>query len=262
MTAEELATLLRAKKRHGYWHGYCPAHEDRSPSLSIREEDGRVFLRCFAGCDIEDILKVLNLSFRDLGSGSRGWQKRICVPKAIRACGKKEKKPLGPPEAIYRYTNECGDVVAEKIRYAGKAFLWRRRDGHEWIWKVDRQSLPLYRLHEVKRASHICIVEGEKDADCLRRMVKPNWAVTTAPNGAESWRREYSDFLQGKTVFLVPDTDGPGLKYAERIREEAKGIAKAMYFVSVAPYKDVSDYLKEHSKEELRRIFLRGTRWS
>ena len=45
----------------------CPAHQDRSPSLSIREgDDGRVLIYCHAGCNTGDVLKELHLSFRNL----------------------------------------------------------------------------------------------------------------------------------------------------------------------------------------------------
>jgi hypothetical protein len=37
----------------------CPAHEDRTPSLSIRVGRSRLLLHCFAGCDATDILKAL-----------------------------------------------------------------------------------------------------------------------------------------------------------------------------------------------------------
>lgn len=43
----------------------CPAHDDRKPSLSIRDgKDGRLLVKCFAGCDfarIRDALKARNL---------------------------------------------------------------------------------------------------------------------------------------------------------------------------------------------------------
>ena len=49
------------------WMARCPSHQDRSPSLSVREmEDGRVLLHCFAGCEVGDVLGSLGLSFRDL----------------------------------------------------------------------------------------------------------------------------------------------------------------------------------------------------
>ena len=51
----------------GNWIAKCPAHEDRSPSLSIRElEDGRVLINCFGGCGAGDVLAALGLRMSDL----------------------------------------------------------------------------------------------------------------------------------------------------------------------------------------------------
>lgn len=57
----------------GKYFARCPAHDDKSPSLSIREtDDGRVLLHCFAGCDAESILSALSLEFSDLYPESLG----------------------------------------------------------------------------------------------------------------------------------------------------------------------------------------------
>jgi hypothetical protein len=49
------------------WISRCPAHEDKSPSLSIREtDDGRVLLHDFGGCETGDVLAALGLDFADL----------------------------------------------------------------------------------------------------------------------------------------------------------------------------------------------------
>lgn len=38
----------------------CPAHDDRSPSLSIKDADnGKILLHCFAGCTFEDVTCAL-----------------------------------------------------------------------------------------------------------------------------------------------------------------------------------------------------------
>jgi hypothetical protein len=51
----------------GRWIGICPAHEDKSPSLSIREtDDGRVLIHCFAGCGAGDVLAAIGLRMSDL----------------------------------------------------------------------------------------------------------------------------------------------------------------------------------------------------
>ncbi len=49
------------------WKALCPAHDDREPSLSIKEgDDGRVLLYCHAGCPTEGVLRALDMTFRDL----------------------------------------------------------------------------------------------------------------------------------------------------------------------------------------------------
>jgi hypothetical protein len=51
----------------GRWTACCPAHEDKSPSLAVRELDGgRVLLHCFAGCETPDVLAALGLDMNDL----------------------------------------------------------------------------------------------------------------------------------------------------------------------------------------------------
>ncbi|TRO23741.1 virulence-associated protein E [Ectopseudomonas mendocina] len=65
----------------GKWIALCPAHGDRNPSLSVRElEDGKVLLKCWAGCSAEEIVSALGLHLRDLfpdsGTTSYGLSKR------------------------------------------------------------------------------------------------------------------------------------------------------------------------------------------
>lgn len=49
------------------WLARCPAHDDRSPSLSITEgEDGRTLIYCFAGCGSTDILAAVGLDYSAL----------------------------------------------------------------------------------------------------------------------------------------------------------------------------------------------------
>jgi hypothetical protein len=45
----------------------CPAHEDRTASLSIGVgRDGQILLHDFGGCDTAKILRALGLRFSDL----------------------------------------------------------------------------------------------------------------------------------------------------------------------------------------------------
>lgn len=69
MSAESLLSRLERVKRtgSGRWIARCPAHDDRGPSLSIRElDDGRILIHCFAGCSADSILSAAGLNFCDL----------------------------------------------------------------------------------------------------------------------------------------------------------------------------------------------------
>ena len=60
--------LLSGVKKSGVgFMASCPAHDDRSPSLSVKEgNDGRVLLHCFAGCTFYEVIESLGLSPGDL----------------------------------------------------------------------------------------------------------------------------------------------------------------------------------------------------
>ena len=60
ITATELAAALGGRRSGHDWIARCPAHDDRKPSLSVREaKDGRVLIRCHAGCDQETVVAAL-----------------------------------------------------------------------------------------------------------------------------------------------------------------------------------------------------------
>lgn len=62
-----LSRLENPRGRSPKWSAKCPAHEDRSPSLSLKVlDDGRVLIHCHAGCSAPDVLAALGLSLADL----------------------------------------------------------------------------------------------------------------------------------------------------------------------------------------------------
>ena len=44
----------------------CPAHDDRSPSLAIKDDSDRLLLHCFSGCETTDVLGAIGLTFADI----------------------------------------------------------------------------------------------------------------------------------------------------------------------------------------------------
>ena len=87
MTVEAFAALVEARRAgQGRWQARCPAHADRSPSLSIREGKNRVVLvHCFAGCPLEAILAALGLVYRDLFAGPQPSPQQACQAAQERA---------------------------------------------------------------------------------------------------------------------------------------------------------------------------------
>ena len=62
-----IGRLDRVKGRNGSWTARCPAHDDKGPSLAVREaEDGRILLHCFAGCPVENVLAAVAMDMSDL----------------------------------------------------------------------------------------------------------------------------------------------------------------------------------------------------
>ena len=70
MTAGTLLSRLDRVRKVGLgrWVAACPSHDSRSKSsLAIRElPDGRVLLRDFGGCTVEDVLGAVGLTMAEL----------------------------------------------------------------------------------------------------------------------------------------------------------------------------------------------------
>jgi putative DNA primase/helicase len=76
MNAESIAKALAGRKVGGSWTARCPAHNDRTPSLSIREaDDGKVLVHCHAGCDQEQVIAVLRTCGLWLEYGPRSFSR-------------------------------------------------------------------------------------------------------------------------------------------------------------------------------------------
>lgn len=71
MSAAQLLDRLDGVRQtaQGRWIAKCPAHQDRSPSLSVRElDDGRVLVHDFGGCGALDVLSAVGLDWNALFS--------------------------------------------------------------------------------------------------------------------------------------------------------------------------------------------------
>ncbi len=91
MNAESIAHALGGRKSGAGWMARCPAHEDHSPSLSIRETDGKLLVHCHASCAQQAVIEALRA--RGLWPQcERTW--RPGAPRPITARQRAEARPL------------------------------------------------------------------------------------------------------------------------------------------------------------------------
>jgi len=65
--SELVERLDKVKGKEGRYTASCPAHEDKSPSLALRElSDGRILMHCFGGCSTVSVLDAMGLTMTDL----------------------------------------------------------------------------------------------------------------------------------------------------------------------------------------------------
>lgn len=112
MSTDEFLGLLQGVRRtsRGY-QARCPAHGDRSPSLSIREaEDGRILLHCFAGCKAQEVCDSLHIPLRELfGDAEQD-------PAQIRLARQQRDREKRKRERAQRALNVSADAMREAER--------------------------------------------------------------------------------------------------------------------------------------------------
>jgi len=81
LSARSIAEALGGHKTGRDWMARCPAHDDRNPSLSIRDaDDGKVLVCCHAGCPQEAVVAALKV--RGLWSGDDTRQRQELPERA------------------------------------------------------------------------------------------------------------------------------------------------------------------------------------
>jgi len=234
-------------KTGGGWLALCPAHPDHNPSLSIDVgDDGRVLLKCMAGCDTEAILKAAGLTWPDLFPDGQRPQPQIV--------------------ATYDYHDANGTLVFQVVRKRPKAFTQRRPNGAGgWIWNLTGVERVLYRLPELLAADPrqtVFIAEGEKSADAVAGL---GLTATTNPQGAGKWRASYNRWLKDRAVVILADNDPEGRKHAQEVAQALDGVASRVTTLELPnlPAKgDVCDWLANGgTAAELLRLANEAPAW-
>ena len=241
MTFDAILEAFQAKRVGANFMAKCPAHADRNPSLSISEKDGQILLRCHAGCDTRDVLGAVGLTFEDLHEGPNLHE----GPKLV---------------ATYDYVDENGEPLFQVCRYEPKTFKQRKADGAGgWSWSLNGVRRVPFLLPDVLRADHVLVVEGEKDAQYASQSM--GLTATCNPGGAGKWKDEYSEFLRGKHVTIIPDNDEPGRRHASQVAKSLVGKAASVAICDLPEgIKDLSEW--PLSRDSLLDLIKQAPPWS
>jgi hypothetical protein len=224
--ARVLARVQGVRRNGTGWTARCPAHDDRTPSLSIAQgDDGRVLLKCHAGCTHKEIAAALGIEERELFPPTEAAATPSRPPRPPRefdsaAAGADAYRTThGPEAAKWVYHDAQGKPI-------GLVMRWNRKDGtkdYRPVWRFgDRWRLtypdvrPLYALDRLAAApgGRVFVVEGEKCAEMLWTLGLP---ATTSPGGSNAARQGDWSPLTGREVAVLPDADDPGRKYAAEV---------------------------------------------
>jgi len=253
------------------WSARCPCHDDQKNSLGIIVgADDRAVLKCLAGCSTPDIIRTIGETWSSLFRTST-------AKHPSQKSGDAARKIV----ATYDYHTASGELLFQVVRYAPKDFRQRRPDASkpgQWIWKMDGVQRVLYHLPDIANAppdATIYVVEGEKDADKLRR---GGFIATTIPGGAGKWSQSYAEALRGRHVVLIPDMDRPsqvtgkrpGWEHVVKVGNALLGIAASIrvlelpntFATPLVPKWDVSDWIAAGgTKAQFLEAVAKATAW-
>lgn len=266
-----LAKLSNVRRNGSGWTADCPCHESKSKkSLSVSEADGKVLIRCWAGCPTEDILKAIGLQWRDLFSDN-GHRPETPPPKLQRPALDPlswwasychvpadflETLPLEADGGNLAFT--FGPAAVRKLRPSGaKTFSWQPPGSPTpALWPLPGSTMP----------PTVWLLEGESDTTDARYIGLEAFALThgagtplTPDQAAELKRRG----VEKAIVCLDADRAGRegGAKLAAvlqdaRILPVVVDLADARLVDPLLGQKDLRDFWRATADREAARAML------
>lgn len=246
-----LSKLTRPKRSGAGWVARCAAHDDRQASLSVGVgEDGRVLMKCFAGCELPTIVAALGLELRDLfqprarDAGSDGRRPTIALSDLaahkhlptdfLRGFGLHDL-PGGGVGIPYRDTN--GETIHVKRRTALVAM-----EGSYWPARTPLMAYGLDRLADAREVGCLVAVEGESDTWTGAYHGFPMLGIPGA-TGAAVLDTAHLDSIARLYVLREPDRGGAAFVAGIAARLEAIGWTGRASVVTLA-VKDVNELHK------------------
>jgi twinkle protein len=150
----------------------------------------------------------------------------------------------GTPVQVANYHDSDGKVIAQKLRFPNKDFMWLGDPKKAGLWGQHLWG---------DKGKMVTITEGEIDALTVSQLFDLKWPVVSVPNGAASAAKTISENLKWleefDTVVLAFDQDDAGRKAAHDCAMLlSPGKAK---IVVAMPHKDPNDCLTAGAGSEL-----------
>ena len=140
----------------------------------------------------------------------------------------------GQPAQLAGYTDDKGNVIAQKLRFADK------KEGMPWVG--DKKNVGLFGAHLFGKGKRIVITEGEIDAMTVYQAQGSKWPAVSLINGADGARKDIAKNLEYLANFdeivLMFDEDEPGRAAVEAAAEVLTG---HRVLVANLPRKDASE---------------------
>jgi Protein of unknown function (DUF3987) len=267
----------------GKWLARCPAHEDRSPSLSIAiGDDDRVLVHCFAGCTTEEIVAALGLEVRELFSSDEQSQPAAWRPPSAPRAKQGRHAPMPSEQQIATWRHDLLNNEAV-VRRLAELRGWTRDaietlglgyDGQRIVFPVTDAAgrvvgiaryLPGDRPNGERKmladagsirelwpapesldgTSAVWLTEGEPDGVSLALLGLQASAVP----GAASWRSEWAARFAGRDVIVCTDCDENGRALAAQAADDLIPVARSVRIIDLDSERtdayDVGDLVRE-----------------
>jgi DNA primase len=220
--------------------GHSPFREDENPSFSANLETGL---------------------WRDHGTGESGNWFQFCE-KLNLFLPRPEKNVNTFWEnaelvATYDYFDESSQPQLRVERYenkilGAKQFVQKHLENGKWVKGKNTLPITPYRHSDWKNSlDPLFEVEGEK---CVEALVMNGLLATTLPGGVNAKNVEsYAKYIKDRPVYILPDNDEVGLKYAEKIANVLSATVKVVKIVrlnGLGPAEDIVDWFKKGGTKE------------
>ncbi|MCA1962237.1 MAG: hypothetical protein LDL33_15775 [Desulfomonile sp.] len=286
----------------------CPFHKDVNPSFEVKAAYGKCFAGCVppggkmktfdvfslwmvhSGCDFAtaeaELAERAGISIgrgtdKTKAGGNRAKRNSEATMK-LTDVGKTDDhqstKPfrLEDAAAVYDYHDAAGQVAYKVGRFYApdKTFrpFYRTQDG-TWKLGLKRVKRVPFGLPELLAAAPddpVILVEGEKDVLSARKI---GFTATTTQGGAEGWdvsvKAGAHEFLRDRIVWLIPDCDDAGKRYAHAATKTLHPIVRLLKIIALPAggkqgY-DLSDFIDEHgdaARDKLLKLVEQTAPWT